>query len=322
MHLKRLPELFDAAGYGFEPDKRYGPASSLSEDMRLCVFAAERGGAVNANRPEYLAARTMAEIAALAARADDLVVDAEIESITSDLVAFPEISDLDRLRLRAHALALLANPAKLKTATKRLCELPELQRQAALASAVRAVLADQRITPSEVRFLEGLYKALGLPQDEVYSRLHSGDIGPNPSNKSAPSSTQRSVRGVSGTEIDHEKLARLKEETSAVSSMLASIFKEEEAPSIISRKKPVAEAEFAGLDSAHSSLLVRLTEAPMESDAFDVICREHKLLPSGAIETINDWAFDALDDYAVEEGELICIQQHLIEEIKAMRTAI
>ena len=322
LHLKRLPELFDAAGYGFEPDKRYGPASSLSEDMRLCVFAAERGGAVNANRPEYLAARTMAEIAALAARADDLVVDAEIESITSDLVAFPEISDLDRLRLRAHALALLANPAKLKTATKRLCELPELQRQAALASAVRAVLADQRITPSEVRFLEGLYKALGLPQDEVYSRLHSGDIGPNPSNKSAPSSTQRSVRGVSGTEIDHEKLARLKEETSAVSSMLASIFKEEEAPSIISRKKPVAEAEFAGLDSAHSSLLVRLTEAPMESDAFDVICREHKLLPSGAIETINDWAFDALDDYAVEEGELICIQQHLIEEIKAMRTAI
>lgn len=317
LHLKRLAELFDAAGFGFEPDKRFGPAPSLSEDLKLCVFPAERGGAVNANRPEYLAARTMAEIAALAARADDLVVDAEIASITADLVSFPEISDLDRSRLRAHAIALLVNPSKLKAATKRLCELPEMQRQAALGSAVHAVLADQRITPSEVRFLEGLYKALGLPQDEVYSRLHSGEIV----SKSALPSTYSSGGEGAGTEIDYEKLARLKEETSAVSSMLASIFKDDEAPAKTADEKPAAEAEFAGLDAAHSSLLVRLTDAPMESDAFEAICRKHKLLPSGAIETINDWAFDALDDYAIEEGELICIQEHLIEPIKAMRKA-
>lgn len=322
LHLKRLPELFDAAGFGFEPDKRFGPAPSLSEDLKLCVFPAERGGAVNANRPEYLAARTMAEIAALAARADDLVVDAEIESITSDLTSFPEISDLDRSRLRAHALALLANPSKLKAATKRLCELPEKQRHAALTSAVRAVLADQRITPSEVRFLEGLYKALGLPQDEVYSRLHSGEVASKPASKSALPSTQGLDRQAAGAEIDHEKLARLKEETSAVSSMLASIFREDETPAKPADEKPAAQAEFVGLDSPHSSLLVRLTEAPLDSDAFEAICRDHKLLPSGAIETINDWAFDALDDYAIEEGELICIQEHLIEPIKAMRKAI
>jgi uncharacterized membrane protein YhaH (DUF805 family) len=321
LHLKRLPELFDAAGFGFEPDKRFGPAPSLSEDMKLCVFPAERGGAVNANRPEYLAARTMAEIAALAARADDTVVNAEIASITSDLVSFPEISDLDRSRLRAHALALLANPSKLKAATKRLCELPEMQRQSALASAARAVLADQRITPSEVRFLEGLYKALGLPQDEVYSRLHSGEVATKPANNSALPSKQAVDRTGAGANIDHEKLARLKEETSAVSSMLASIFKEDDTPAKPLDEKPDVQVEFGGLDSAHSSLLIRLTEAPMESDVFKAICRDHKLLPSGAIETINDWAFDALDDYAIEEGELICIQEHLIEPIIAMRKA-
>jgi len=322
LHLKRLPELFDAAGFGFEPDKRFGPAQSLSEDLKLCVFPAERGGAVNANRPEYLAARTMAEIAALAARADDLVVDAEIASITADLASFPEISDLDRSRLRSHAMALLANPSTLNAPTKRLCEWPEIQRQAALTSAVRAVLADQRITPSEVRFLEGLYKALGLPQDEVYSRLHSGEIATKPASKSALPPTQGSGREASGPEIDHEKLARLKKETSAVSSMLASIFKDEEAPAKTAVEEPTAGAEFAGLDAAHSSLLIRLTEAPMESDAFEAICRDHKLLPSGAIETINDWAFDALDDFVIEEGELICIQEHLIEPVKAMRKAI
>ena len=322
LHLKRLPELFDASGFGFEPDKRFGPAPSISEDLKLCVFPADRGGLVNANRPEYQAARTMAEIAALAARADDLVVDAEIESIASDLISFPEITDLDRSRLRAHALALLANPTNLKAATKRLCALPEEQRQAALTSAVRAVLADQRITPSEVRFLEGLYKALGIPPDHVYSRLHSGELVTKPASKSALPSAQGLARQAYATEIDHEKLARLKEETSAVSSMLASIFKEEEAAAKTVDDKPTEGAVFAGLDAAHSSLLIQLTEAPMESDAFEAICRNHKLLPSGAIETINDWAFDALDDYVIEEGELICIQEHLIEPIKAIRKVI
>jgi len=321
LHLKRLPELLDAAGFGFEPDKRYGPAPSLSEDLKLCVFPAKRGGPVKASRTDYLAARTMAEIAALAARADDMVVDAEIESIVSDLTDFPEIYEIERTRLRAHALALLANPSKLKAATKRLCELPEKQRQAALASAVRAVLADQRITPSEVRFLEGLYKALGLPQDEVYSRLHNGGVTAKPASKSTLPSVQGSDREAAGAEIDHEKLARLMEETSAVSSMLASIFKEDETPAKSGDRKPAVQVEFPGLDSSHSSLLVRLAEAPMESDGFEAICRDHKLLPSGAIETINDWAFDALDDYAIEEGELICIQEHLIEPIKAMRKA-
>jgi hypothetical protein len=129
-------------------------------------------------------------------------------------------------------------------------------------------------------------------------------------------------RDTAGTEIDYEKLARLKDETSAVSSMLASIFKDDETLANPVDEKPAVESEIAGLDAAHSSLLVRLTEAPLDSDAFGAICRDHKLLPSGAIETINDWAFDALDDYAIEEGELICIQEHLIEPIKAMRKAI
>jgi uncharacterized membrane protein YhaH (DUF805 family) len=323
LHLKRLPELLDAADFGFEPDKRFGASPSISEDLTICIFPAKGGGAVNANRPEYQAARTMAEIAALAARSDDLVVEAEVQSIATDLVSFDFISDLDRTRLRAHASALLANPSKVKAATKRLTELPEAERQAALTSAVRAVLADQRISPAEVRFLEGLYKALGLPQDEVYSRLHSGDVvSPKPKTKAADKTGAVSGSADTGAVINEAKLARLQQETSAVSTMLASIFKEEETASKVPEVAPeTVSAAISGLDLAHSKVLSRLADAPMEADTFGELCRELKLLPSGAIETINDWAFDALDDYAIEEGERISIQEHLIEPIKAMRSA-
>jgi hypothetical protein len=104
--------------------------------------------------------------------------------------------------------------------------------------------------------------------------------------------------------------------------MLASIFKEEEAAS----KAPgvgseTVNAAISGLDLAHSKVLSLLADAPMEADAFGELCRELKLLPSGTIETINDWAFDALDDYAIEEDEMISIQEHLIETIKTMRSA-
>ena len=102
--------------------------------------------------------------------------------------------------------------------------------------------------------------------------------------------------------------------------MLASIFREEEPEAVAAEVANPATAKHAlpGLDAAHTCVLLRLTAEPFEADAFEALCRENRLLPGGAIETINDWAFDTLDDVAVEDDDVICIQPHLIEAIKQM----
>lgn len=318
-YLKRLADILDAMRIGFEPDKRFGPPVPLADGTMLCLFEMRGDTQPIESRANYHSARTMVEVAVLAARADEVVVQAELQSIVTDLATVAGLSDVDQQRLHAHTLALVANPPKLRASTKRLLELPDCEKQLVLTSVVNAIVADQRVTPAEVRFLEGLYKALGMPQDEVYTRLHAGASAVVPQPERSASGQPRNQTGA----IDSDRLARIRQETSAVSTMLASIFREEEPEAVAAAVANPATVKhaFPGLDAAHTFILLRLTAEPFEADAFEALCRENRLLPGGAIETINDWAFDTLDDVAVEDDDVICIQPHLIEAIKQMSVA-
>lgn len=311
-YQKRLSDILDAMDVAFEPDKRFGPAPTLGEDMTLCLFTVAPG-APAAGSGRYDVARTMVEIAVLAAQADNLVVEVELESIVRDLAALNEVTPPERTRLEAHMHALVHNPPKLRAATKRVADLAAADKEMVLQSVINAVLADQRVTPTEVRFLEGLYKLLGKPQDEVYSRLHSGPGTPSP----APAPDKAAARV--SRDIDGDKLARIREETAAVSTMLASIFREEEPePEPAAPAQAEVPALFAGLDAPHSHLLMALIETPLEADAFSSLCKREKLLPGGAIETINDWAFDILDEVAIEDEDIYCLQPHILTILKGM----
>lgn len=316
LYARRLPDILDAMEVGYEPDRRFGPAVTFAPDTTICLFARTVATQPVEGRQAYKSARIMVEIAVLAAMADSVVVDAEQQSIVTDLAAIAGLDDQDRQRLAAHSIALIANPPKLRAATKRLLDLPEEEKDLALASAVHAILADQRVTPMEVRFLESLYKALGRPQDDVYTRLHAGGTQTQPERKSPSRSA--------GSSVDVERLARLQEETASVSAMLAGIFREEE-PEVAPASSIVAvigEAPlFDGLDAAHGRVLHGLAQEPLEADAFEALCRNNLLLPGGAIETINDWAFDIFDDLAIEDDDLVSIQPHLVQTIQSMSQA-
>lgn len=304
---RRLPDLLAALGMGFEPDRRFGPAVTLGEETRLCIFILEDPGKTSVGAA-YETARTMVEISILAAQSDKLVVEAELYSIAMDIAAVAELDQDEKRRLEGHMRALLHNPPKLGAAKKRLLALGEDEKDVILQSVIRAVLADQRVTPPEVRYLEQLYKLLGKPQDEIYGRLHAGaDIGAAPARKRS--------EGIAG--LDGAKLARIREETSAVSTMLAGIFQEEEdaespAPA------PAEASPLPGLDAAHSRLLVSLTREPLETDAFEAMCKSEKLLVEGAVETINDWAYDQFGDAVVELDDLVCIVPDYIVQITNM----
>jgi hypothetical protein len=104
--------------------------------------------------------------------------------------------------------------------------------------------------------------------------------------------------------------------------MLSSIFREEELASTEpSAQTQPDERSLPGLDAAHSHVLLKLSEQPVEVETFETLCREQRLLPDGAIETINDWAFDALDDIAIECEDIVSIQPHLIDKIRSMAAA-
>ncbi|KAK0331953.1 hypothetical protein LTR94_026854, partial [Friedmanniomyces endolithicus] len=87
--------------------------------------------------------------------------------------------------------------------------------------------------------------------------------------------------------------------------MLAAIFVEEEpepAPAP-PPKASVTSSAFAGLDVPHSDLLIRLLAGPMSRTDFDALATELRLMPDGAIETLNEWGFDTLGEPIVEDDD-------------------
>lgn len=319
---RQMGAMLDRLDIGFEPDRRYGPVSPAANGQ-VALFKAAGGGPIDPDRPQHVAARTLVEVAVLAAKADGVVVPAEFDAIASDLGALEVIGADERLRLLALAAVLLKDPPKHQAAVNRLLKLDADERLRITQAAITAVLADGRVTPEEVKFLERLHKALGLPQDEVYAALHRGGQrrdGPVTVSVERRSDGEAVPAEAVVVAFDPERLARIRQETSAVSQLLAGIFVEDEAaqpsPAPV---KPQQASAFDGLDPAHSALLVELLSMRQcDRGTFETSARALRLFPDGAIETINEWGFDRFDEPVIEGEDMIAPVEHLIERLREL----
>lgn len=321
---RHIAGLLDRLGFAFEPDRRHTEAS-LNRDGAIVLFKGATGAPAQTGAT-FIAARTLVEIALLAAASDGEVVPAELDQVATDLATLPELSADERRRLSAHALWLSRDPPRLQAALKRLGALPANATRAAIQAAVSTVLADGRVLPVEVRFLEKLHKALGLPQDEAYAALHRG------TGRADEPVTVAAAEHTAGVPIPSEadavvafdatRLARIREETSQVSALLTSIFIEDPVEAVTTRAATTFISRFEGLDARHADLLSAiLTAGRLDRDAFEARARELKLLPGGALETINDWAFEIFDEALLEEDDDIFPASHLRDRLSAMETA-
>lgn len=323
--LRQMGGALDTLGFGCEPDRRYGPSTAVRTDALLCLFPAADGGPVDHERPAYAAARGVVEVATLAAMADGEVVPAELDAIERRLRSMPDLDEREIARLIAYGRSLTLDPPKVRTALKRLSEGSPTGRAALAASAIDAVLADGVVHPDEVRFLEALHTALGLPTGPLYSALHRsvGDIGPVEVVQGdaerviplPPASTNRS-----GVPIDDARLKRIQGETTEVSAMLARIFAEEEPepPSAPKPRAAVTDTGFEGLDQAHSALLARLIDGPLSRAEFDAAAASYRLMPDGAVETINDWGFDRFGEGVIEDDDAVRVIPEMNLQLASM----
>ncbi|MNE33427.1 hypothetical protein D3C80_1270960 [compost metagenome] len=81
-------------------------------------------------------------------------------------------------------------------------------------------------------------------------------------------------------------------------------------------------ARFEGLDAAHADLLGAVIDGGgLDRGTFDARAKALKLLPDGAIETINDWAFDRFDEPILEGDDDLTSPVHLRTQLLALDLA-
>jgi tellurite resistance protein len=313
--MRGLARALEGAEIGMEPHV-LGGAKAPGEQDTVVLFAQPLMDSDVGSRAEYQTAALTLQLASAVAQADGDFHDREVAHLRAEIEGWAHLTLAERRRLHAHLQWLTASPMNLTALKKKLEPLPAAAREMLAAFMATLTQADGVVSPDEVKFLEKVYKALGVEPKRVFSDIHAAGSG----------GTSASIvpAGKQGLRLDAERIAALQEDTVRVSALLSKIFAEE-ADSTSAPAVPASELELEneadsplGLDEDHSVLLRLLlsrpqwTRAELEDAAADL-----DLMLDGAMEQINEAAYEALDEPLFEGEDPISVNTKLLEKIEA-----
>lgn len=328
----QLGNILDRIDVAIEPDRRYGSGTPQLDD-KVFLFKAAGGGPVDPDRPPYRSTKAQVEVSVLASAADGESSGDELREMISAIRASAVLTGVEQARLIAFAVTIFESPPKQARVLRRLSDRTVEEKQAIANAAIAVVGSGENIKHDEVRFLERLHKSLGLRSDAVYSGLHRKTKAPDEpvpitvekrvSGIPIPKQTEAAAIAATGIRIDAARLAQVQKETQAVSDLLTQIFVEDAETATNSTPRDLAAVSasaFEGLDEAHAELVEYLEiKVQITRQEFEERARSLKLLPDGAIEKINDWAFDRFDEPLLEDGEQVIMEARLRSRLAELR---
>lgn len=311
--VRDLARVLESVNVGMEPNVLEG-ARAPSEADPIVIFALLPGQSHKTDAAAYQTAILTLQLASAVAQSDGSFSAQELAHLSLEIDGWSHLSVADHGRLRAHLDLLVASPISLPSLRKKLDPLDSATKEAIAASMATLAQVDGMVSPEEVRFLEKVYKALGVEPKRVFSDIHAPR-----SAKTQPQSTQSAP-----FQLDPERIAALQRDTAKVSALLANIFTEDEpnsshedALSSSVEEKPVVSNGLLGLDESHSALLRLMlsrpswTRAELEDGAADL-----ELMLDGALEQINDASFDAYDIPFSDGDDPLEVNPEFIEKIE------
>lgn len=310
-------------GLGIEPDSRFG-GQVPSLDERIALFEADPAHASIQPSKGYAFASLAIHLASAVAHADGEFGQSEQAALLGQLESWMHLPETERARLKAQLELLQVVAPSLTGLKKRIDSLLVEQREALAELLALIAHADGTVSPGEVKALEKIFKLMGLDPQSVYSKLHQAaptePVTVRPAESTAepfriPAKPQPAAIG--GIKIDMAKVEALKSESAKVSALLGAIFSDQSAEPPLPSEPPSepVKPNILGLDDAHADLLRTLLSRPIwERAELEDICSDRGLMTDGAIERINEAAFDQLDEAILEGEDPIEVHRHLIEE--------
>ncbi|HVA60948.1 MAG TPA: TerB N-terminal domain-containing protein [Mycobacteriales bacterium] len=350
-----LARLLERHSIGIEPDVRFG-GPVPKPDSRVALF--RRGDSLtSAPTPAYLEVVSLVQLAGAVAAADGPVRENEMDTLVEHVSRGAGLSADEQARLRAHLLWVSEHPPTPAALRKRVDLLDDNQKEQAARLLVAVAAADGQITPAEIDVLARLFVVLGFQSTDAYAQVHALAAGqgqlrkptvrpvadplapaktsgqPSPGFALPPRESALGVPAPSDVEalqvfaLDPELLAKTRQSSEQVATLLAGIFTEDEP--VLPAPEPAAAASddeeqdtasgpplVGGLDAAHSDLLRVLAGRRTWSHAdFTAVCAEHALLPDGARDTLNETALDVVGDLVCEGTDPIDMNSDALQEM-------
>ncbi len=308
-----LAESLQGLGYGIEPDLRFGNFG-LSHDAPVVLFKVDADSA-QAPSVEYGQVLIFVQLAVMVALADGQLSAAEARLVQQHVEEAVGLSPEEKLRLRAHVKWLSASSPKASAMLNRLASLRESSRAEVVRVLTTVAGADGVIDSPERKLVEQVARRLevdspGLQAGSLSPERIQGSEAPSFAIPQRPQDP-RQQRTVS---LDPKLVSRRLKETAEVTALLQSVFTNEEAATQAA-PLTVGVTGLRGLDAAHSAFVSELLAKPeWPRAAVEALAARHSLLPDGALEAVNERAFDTVGAGVVEGDDPIMVVHEVAKE--------
>lgn len=328
-----LARALERSGVGMEPDVRFGgPAPTAHTHVVLFRRAAEITTVPSA---EYAAAATLIELSSAVALADGRLADAERTVIEQRVMSRPGLAEDERRRLHAHFTRVSTDPPSPASLRKHVTLLPAALRQEAGDLLLAVALADGSVDRTEVTRVNRYFDALGLERPQLGSRPQAagpGDLipvriaGTSSPGYAIPQPPPKDNPASADVVLDPDLIKAKLAETEQAASLLAGIFTGEPTSSFTalpaaaapqgSLPPQAASPLPSALDAAHRSFLARLAERPSwPRSEVASIAASLGLMPDGALEIVNEAAFEVAGDPATEGSDPVEVNTDVAKEV-------
>ena len=313
-------------GVGMAPDPRF--ALRQPRYREPVVLFHLPGGLVTIESPSeaYRTAIVSLAVGTLVGHSDGRINASETEYLAVQIDTNQSVTEAERSRLHANLSWMATVPPDMSMLRSRLRNATESMRSALGQLTVAAAGADGTIDPEEIRTIERLYTAMGLERERVYTDLHALTSAPEPKTVRHADLTPREFAipppprdAPAGTvTLDAVRVSAVMADTVRVSQVLGDIFADDEDDDVEVVDDAVSDEDsrFSGLDAPHRAVaLVLITRHHWTEEEVAALAHEHQLMVAGALETINEWAFESLGDALIEQYDGYEVNGNLAQEL-------
>jgi len=238
------------------------------------------------------------------------------------------LSSIEKRSLIIFLYLCSIDPRYLKGVNSKTCSIFASDEKLSISALLLSIAdSSHNFGKNELLQLEKIFSYLGFNKDDIVGRLHAISAANLPvtvewracdSRFALPN--ESSYKSSKSIQLNQELLKKREEETRQVKTVLEDVFidshdEDKQSADSIAITQP-AENLLEKLDQAHRALFKELLSQDVwERSDFLAKCRKLGLMVDGAMEVLNEWAFDYTDAVLIEDGDRIYINAEVAMEM-------
>ena len=325
---RQLTDAADALArlsVGMAPDPRFALRSPKWGEPVVLFGLPEGVTRLETVSDKYRSLLVSVAIGSFVAQADESVGESESDALAAAIDRDSDLPEGERSRLKANLKWMMSVRPDLSLLRRHLRNVSNETSHEMGQIALSIAASDGVISGREVAALERLYTALGLETGGIYSALHSLTSADDPVTVIPPADGQPGFAipprpdPESPLSLDADRVAAVMTNTARVSALLNEIFQDQESEEEPDEDHGQADSEFSGLDEKHGAFLGELiSRLHWDEDEYRTLARQFRLMPEGAMETVNEWSHERFGDLLIEEDNGFLINSEVKDEILAV----